>query len=67
MFSNDVNGVEVFTIEAKIDLSKIPDAERLKVIAFANGQSDVKFVDNIQDMKLKSILYLLPLKEQMIL
>jgi hypothetical protein len=34
---------EVFTIEAKINLSKIPDAKKLKVIAFANGQSDVKF------------------------
>jgi hypothetical protein len=28
----------------------------LKVIAFANGEFDVKFVDNIQEMKSKSIL-----------
>jgi hypothetical protein len=27
----------------------------LKVIAFANGESEVKFIDNIQDMKSKSI------------
>jgi hypothetical protein len=50
-----VDAAEIFTIEAKIDLTKLPDTEKLKVIAFANGKFDIKFIDNIQDMKSKSI------------
>ena len=54
-YSNNVAAVEVFTVEAQIELSKIPDVEKLKVVGFANGESDLKFIDNIQDMKSKSI------------
>ena len=53
--TNNTFAAEIFEIEANIDLSKIPDSEKLKVIAFANGEFDVKFVDNIQEMKSKSI------------
>jgi hypothetical protein len=44
-----------FIIEAKINLTKLLDTEKLKIIAFANGEFDIKFIDNIQDMKSKSI------------
>lgn len=52
---NNTFAAETFEIEANIDLSKIRYSEKLKVIAFANGESDVKFVDKIQEMKSKSI------------
>lgn len=44
-----------FTVDAKIDLTKIPDPEKLKVIAFANGESAVKYIENIEDIKSTSI------------
>jgi hypothetical protein len=53
--TNNTFAAETFEIEANIDLSKIPNTEKLKVIAFANGEFDVKFIDNIQEMKSKSI------------
>ena len=53
--TNNTFAAETFEIETNIDLSKIPNTEKLKVIAFANGEFDVKFVDNIQEMKSKSI------------
>jgi hypothetical protein len=51
--SNSVSAVEVFTVEVQIDLLKIADVVNLKVLAFANGGSDLEFIDNIQDMKSK--------------
>jgi hypothetical protein len=48
-----VSAVEVFTVEVQIDLLKIADVVNLKVLAFANGGSDLEFIDNIQDMKSK--------------
>jgi hypothetical protein len=53
--SNNASAVENFSIEAKIDLTKIPDLEKLKVIAFANGESATKVIENTQNIKLKSI------------
>jgi hypothetical protein len=53
--SNNASAVENFSIEAKIDLTKIPDLEKLKVIAFANGESATKVIENAQNIKLKSI------------
>ena len=52
--SNNASAVENFTIEAKIDLTKIPDLEKLKVIAFANGESATEVIENAQNIK-KSI------------
>jgi hypothetical protein len=60
--NNNVDAAEVFTMRLKIDLTKLPDTEKLKVIAFANGEFDIKFIDNIQDMKSKSISVPLPFK-----
>jgi hypothetical protein len=45
---------EYFSIKAKIDLTRIEDGEKLKVIAFANGHSQVKYIE-IKDIKSKSI------------
>ena len=55
LFYNNTFAAETFEIKANIDLSKIPDSKKLKVIAFANGESDVKFIDNIHEMKTQSI------------
>ncbi len=43
--------VENFLIEAKIDLMEIPDPQKLKVVAFANGEEKVKYIEDIPDAK----------------
>lgn len=42
--------VENFLIEAKINLKEIPIPEKLKVVAFANGDTKVKYVDNLDNL-----------------
>lgn len=43
--------VENFLIEAKINLKEIPDPEKLKVVASANGETQVKYIEDIPDAK----------------
>lgn len=47
--------VENFLIEAKINLMEIPDPEKLKVVAFANGDTKVKYIEDITDAKSGSV------------
>ena len=53
--SNYAIAAENFTVIANIDLTTIPNPEKMKVLAFANGQSAVKYVENLSDVKSKSI------------
>ena len=53
--SNYAIAAENFTIIANIDLTTIPNPEKLKVLAFANGESAVKYIENLNDVKSKSI------------
>jgi hypothetical protein len=53
--SNYAMAAENFSIIANIDLTTIPNPEKLKVIAFANGESAVKYIENLNDVKSKSI------------
>jgi hypothetical protein len=43
--------VENFLIEVKINLKEIPDPEKLKVVASANGETQVKYIEDIPDAK----------------
>jgi hypothetical protein len=43
--SNDVYAADTFTIEAKIDLTKIVNPEKLKVVAFANDETKTTNID----------------------
>jgi hypothetical protein len=49
--NNYVIAVENFTVVADIDLIKISNPEKLKVIAFANGEYSVKYIENLDDVK----------------
>ena len=53
--SNYAIAAENFTIIANIDLTSIPNPEKLKVLAFANGESAVKYIENLNNVKSKSI------------
>jgi hypothetical protein len=55
LYSNYAIAAEYFTIVAKIDLTNITNPEKLKIIASANGESSVKYVENLKDTKLKSL------------
>jgi hypothetical protein len=53
--SNYAIAAENFNIIANIDLTTIPNPEKLKVIAFANGESSVAYVENIKGIKTVSV------------
>jgi hypothetical protein len=53
--SNYAIAAENFNIIANIDLTTIPNPEKLKVVAFANGESAVKYIENLADVKSNSI------------
>jgi hypothetical protein len=44
-----------FTIEAKINSGNIPNPDKLKVVAFANGDTQVEYIDDITKTKSKKI------------
>ena len=52
--SNRLIAAESFSIDAKIDLTKIPNPGKLKVIAFANGDTSVKYRENLTEIKSSS-------------
>jgi hypothetical protein len=55
IFPIETLAAEKFTIEANINSGNIPNPDKLKVVAFANGDTQVQYIDDITKTKSKKI------------
>jgi hypothetical protein len=55
IFSGVVFAEESFTIEAKINMKKIDNPEKLKVVAFANHETKTKYIEDKEVLKSPTI------------
>ena len=51
IFPTEILAAGKFTIEAKINSGNIPNPDKLKVVAFANGDTQVQYIDDITKTK----------------